>query len=385
MHVDDILITWHPDHDWIIHKLEEGLRQKYKITTGDGTDFLGLSIRSEKDYVYISQPGYFATLGDELNIEDSIAKSFNTSWSKDGCTPWPNNVLNVMQETNHDPVPIKDYQKLIGLLNYAALLRTDIQPMVNKLSSYQVRPLKNHYKILVRICWYLRNTSEEGLKLSYPTLTNGKYTLWASCDASYNNNDGKSQIGLTVTVGCDNGPILASCIRNPTVCTSSSDAELKGFTYCAQNVDWVVNILKGVYRIKDLGATIIEVDNKPAVSAVVGANLTKNLKHIPPKHLYARLAYQERRMLFVHCKTDYLLSDALTKPLSGSKFLTFKSRLLGEHVKEHYKRELTLPNGDKLITGNFRNIARALSVFIKKEELEDCLREDVEEDEISIY
>lgn len=237
MHVDDILITWHPDHDWIIVKLEEGLRKKYKITTGDGTDFLGLSIKSGKDYVYISQPGYFATLGDELNIEDSIAKSFNTSWSKDGCTPWPNNVLNTMQETNHDPVPIKDYQKLIGLLNYAALLRTDIQPMVNKLSSHQVKPLKNHYKILVRICWYLRNTSEDGLKLSYPTLTNGKYTLWASCDASYNNDDGKSQMAHTVAVGCDNGPILASCRRNPTVCTSSADAELKGFTYCAQNVD----------------------------------------------------------------------------------------------------------------------------------------------------
>ena len=52
----------------------------------------------------------------------------------------------------------------LELLNYAALLRTDVQPMVNKLSSYQVAPLKNHYKILVRICWYLRSTNEEGLK-----------------------------------------------------------------------------------------------------------------------------------------------------------------------------------------------------------------------------
>jgi hypothetical protein len=128
------------------------------------------------------------------------------------------------------------------------------------------------------------------------------------------------------------------------------------------------------------------VDNVPAVNAVVGANLTKNLKHIPSKYLYARLAYQERRMLFVHCKADYLLSDALTKPLSGSKFLIFKSRLLGEYVGEHDKRELTLPNGDKLITGNFRNVSKALSVFIEKENLQECLSEDVEEyEDISIY
>lgn len=127
-------------------------------------------------------------------------------------------------------------------------------------------------------------------------------------------------------------------------------------------------------------------DNVPAVNAVVGATLTKNLKHIPPKHLYARLAYQERRMLFVHCKTDYLLSDALTKPLSGSKFLDFKARLLGELVEGHHKRELTLPNGDKLITGNFRNMTSALSVFIRKEKLQDCLNEDVEKyEDISIY
>ena len=52
--------------------------------------------------------------------------------------------------------------------------------------------------------------------------------------------------------------------------TSSADAnvELKGFTYCAQNVDCKVNILKGVYRIKNLGTTINEVDNAPAIKAI---------------------------------------------------------------------------------------------------------------------
>ena len=102
--------------------------------------------------------------------------------------------------------------------------------------------------------------------------------------------------------------------------------------------------------------------------------------------MYARLTYQDRRMLFVHCKTDYLLSDALTKPLSGTKFLDFKSRLLGEQVQGHYQRELTLPNGEKLVTGDFRNVAIALSVFLKKEKLQEVSRENVEEDtEISFY
>ena len=198
-----------------------------------------LSLESNEDFVYVSQPGYLENLGDELDIEKSIAESYNATWDKGGPTPWTNNVLTVMQETDHEPVPIKDYQKLIGLLNYAALLRTDVQPMVNKLSSYQVAPLKNHYKILVRICWYLRSTSTEGLKLSRPSLTNGELCLWASSDASYNSKDGTSHVGHTISVGCNNGPILAISKRHPTASTSSAEAELKGFTFCAQNVDWI--------------------------------------------------------------------------------------------------------------------------------------------------
>jgi len=74
-------------------------------------------------------------------------------------------------------------------------------------------------------------------------------------------------------------------------------------------------------------------------------------------YLYARLVYQERRMLFVYWETDYSLSDDLTKPKAS-----------------------------KLLTGNFRNISKALLVFIKKEKLQDCSSENVEENaEISFY
>ena len=64
--------------------------------------------------------------------------------------------------------------------------------------------------------------------------------------------------------------ILQLLATSTSTSTSSADAnvELKGFTYCAQNVDCKVNILKGVYRIKNLGTTINEVDNAPAIKAI---------------------------------------------------------------------------------------------------------------------
>ena len=150
-------------------------------------------------------------------------------------------------------------------------------------------------------------------------------------------------------------------------------------------MDWITNILKSVYRIKNIGTAIIEVDNEPAIKAVTGANLTKNLKHISSKYLYARLAYQERRMLFVYCKTDFLLSDALTKPLAGLKFFLFKLRLLGEYVAEHHNRELILPdkNKTKLNTGNIRQITALLTFATEK--IYEMSVENVGEDEISIY
>ena len=152
-----------------------------------------------------------------------------------------------------------------------------------------------------------------------------------SSDASYNSKDGTSHVGHTISVGCNNGPILAISKRHPTVSTSSAEAELKGFTFCAQNVDWIKNILKSVYRIKNIGTAIIEVDNEPAIKAVIGANLTKNLKHISSKYLYARLAYQEQRMLFVYCKTDFFSRRGSIKLMLKNLFLTYMRRRVFLH------------------------------------------------------
>ena len=65
---------------------------------------------------------------------------------------------------------------------------------------------------------------------------------------------------LTLTLTQDILQLLATSTSSADA-DADTDAELKGFTYCAQNVDCKVNILKGVYRIKNLGTTINEGDS----------------------------------------------------------------------------------------------------------------------------
>ena len=116
---------------------------------------------------------------------------------------------------------------------------------------------------------------------------------------------------------------------------SSTEAEMKGYSYCAMHISWIRNILKYVYRV-ETGVSIMEVDNQPAIQASINAHVTKNLLHMDSKHWYIRQAYQNREIILAKCHTTLLLADALTKHVSRETMCmhlkqTCQGALLGQH------------------------------------------------------
>ena len=71
----------------------------------------------------------------------------------------------------------------------------------------------------------------------------------------------------------------------------------------------------GICIFGRISASIIEVDNKPAMLAIRSACITSNLRHMKPRHWYCRLLYQQRKVIFAWVTTNELLADALTKPV----------------------------------------------------------------------
>ena len=118
---------------------------------------------------------------------------------------------------------------------------------------------------------------------------------------------------------------------------SSTEAELKGYNYCASIIEWIRNIMKYVY-LENIGPSIIECDNKPSCLAIRKACVTPNLLHMNPKHWYCRMLYQRRQIIFAWVSMKYLLADALTKPLSEkTSQLLFKHHFLHEMSKKSGK------------------------------------------------
>ena len=352
MHVDDMLITY--KYEWVYRDLMQVMNSTFgEITAEDGENFLGMKIERKEDHVYISQPAYLQSLGDEFNIENEF-KNYVKQWEKN-IVPWNSTVQKefvdkIIEAKEVEKSANKEkYMKLIGLLQYACQLRSEISSVLGILASRQNCPAEEDWVQALRIAWYLRKSSSLGMKITRPEIKDGKILVCGSADASYKNGIGKSRIGITVGLGMNSAPILVISKKQPTNSGSSTEAEMKGYNYACCIVEWIRNIMEYVY-LQELDPSVIEVDNKPAMLAIRSACITSNLRHMKPKYWYCKLLYQERKVIFAWVTTNELLADALTKPVGPKDFMRYRTRLLGGENMMDQRRKLILPNEQILWT-----------------------------------
>ena len=355
LHVDDLLTTY--KYKWVFDQLMKVMTESFgELAVGEGENFLGLRIERTADTINVSQPGYLERLGDQIDIQAEFDKYRKevSRWERK-TVPWTSQVPNEFTERDKEEessvkVDRGKYMKLIGLLQYASQVRSDIYPVVGMLASRQNDPSHANWMQALRLAWYLRKTYKLGITFKRAERKDGQVNVWGSVDASYINGKGKSRIGITIALGANSTPILVMSKKQATGSGSSTEAELKGYNYCASIIEWIRNIMKYVY-LENIGPSIIECDNKPSCLAIRKACVTPNLLHMNPKHWYCRMLYQRRQIIFAWVSTKVLLADALTKPLSEKDFLRYRARLLGEYNIVDLVRELTLPNEKKILTG----------------------------------
>ena len=355
MHVDDILVTY--KYEWVYEALMQVMNDRFgELTVGNGETFLGMRIERKEDYVHISQPAYLESLGNEFDIDEEFVKYQKEvkQWEKN-IVPWNTTVAkeftDVVRESDdvENPADRGKFMKLIGLLQYACQLRSEISPVLGILASRQNCPSEEDWIQALRIAWYLRKTAKLGVRLTRPEIRNGKLQVWGSADASYKNGIGKSRIGITVALGMNCAPILVISKKQPTNSGSSTESEMKGYNYCSCAIEWIRNVMQYVY-LQELETSIIEVDNKPSILAIRSACITSNLRHMHPQNWYCRLLYQQRKVIFAWVSTNELLADALTKPVGPKDFKRYRTRLLGDENMMDQVRKLVLPNNEVIWT-----------------------------------
>jgi hypothetical protein len=150
----------------------------------------------------------------------------------------------------------------------------------------------------------------------------------ASADASFGTfKDGKSNTGLTITLGPPNAPILARTTKQKTVSNSSTSAELVAFGSALEEVLWIVELLNEL-GIKQKSVEI-EQDNQSTMRLIEkGPSSTGRTKWLNIKHFWVSEHLQNGDIKLRYVPSLELLADGLTKPLGKKAFLQWRSRIL---------------------------------------------------------
>ncbi|XP_054715533.1 uncharacterized protein LOC129225011 [Uloborus diversus] len=168
------------------------------------------------------------------------------------------------------------YRQAIGALLYiATVTRPDITFTVNILSRKDESPNEKDWKAVLRVIEYLDSTKDIYLQIdssSPPTLT-----CYTDADFASDLATRKSTGGTVFFLG--NNPIFWSTKRQNCVSLSSTESELISAATAAQELKWILDLIKDFGLIQKLPVKMFE-DNKSTISLIQHGKMNTRLKHL---------------------------------------------------------------------------------------------------------
>ena len=258
-------------------------------------------VRNSDRTVTIWQPAYI----------DKMMQLAGITSGKDTKTP----MALSYSESKNDNIKVDktNYLSLVGLLNYLAILtRPDLLYSLSRVAQATSSPTQADLLKVKRIFRYVMHTREYGI-----TYNNDKdFNLYCYVDASYNcYDDGKSHYGYTISLGKDNGSFCAKSSKIPLVCTSSAEAEYVACCYAAQEIMFLRRLIKKLGFDSGKPSILME-DNLSTIQMIEGKINHKTGKHINPKFHYTKQQVERGYLKILHCYSEHMIADLLTKPLS---------------------------------------------------------------------
>jgi hypothetical protein len=234
---------------------------------------------------------------------------------------------------------IKEYGKIVGILNYIALVfRIDIGYCVNLLSRYNNYPRQNHLTGAKRVLQYVIQTKDKKLvysgdtdfrvplknfsevttkkqiiEINYPPID--ELHVRSLVDASFANETAKkSQHGFITFM--NNNIISWSSKKQSLVATSTAAAEYIGYSASADSISGLRIILEELkYPVTNYGTLCG--DNRPALELSSHKAHYQTTKHIEVRYHNVRQLVRRKKLKLCYVNTKDNLADCLTKILDA--------------------------------------------------------------------
>ena len=202
--------------------------------------------------------------------------------------------------------------------------RPDLAPAVPFLTTRVCDPTDDDWLKLRHLIEYLTATKDLCLTLEVDKSKNPVFSI----DAAHQvHGDCKGHTGGSFTMG--KGSIFTVSCKQKINTRSSTEAELVAVYDCLSHLLWLRNFL--LAQGFEMARTIqVLQDNQSAILLEQNGILssTQRTKHLKSRYFYVKDRVDNKEIEIVWCPTDKVVSDYLTKPLTGEKFYHFRLKIM---------------------------------------------------------
>ncbi|KAE8671027.1 hypothetical protein F3Y22_tig00112000pilonHSYRG00251 [Hibiscus syriacus] len=298
LYVDDLIFMG--NNDEMIEEFKGTMTREFEMTDlGLMKFFLGLEVRQVETGIFVSQETYAKEILKKYNMENCNPVS----------TPMePGAKLSKFD--GGERVDASRYRSLVGSLRYLTCTRPDLSLSVGIVSRFMEEPVYSHWKALKRILRYIQGTVSLGL--FYSKAEDYKLVGYSDSDWCGDIDDRKSTSGYVFFMGDTAFTWLSK--KQPIVTLSTCEAEYVAASWCVCHAIWLRNLLSKM-ELKQLGVTVIHVDNKSAIELAKNPVNHERSKHIDVRFHFIRDHVKEGSVELVHVASQDQVADIFTKPL----------------------------------------------------------------------
>ncbi|XP_051138369.1 secreted RxLR effector protein 161-like [Andrographis paniculata] len=190
------------------------------------------------------------------------------------------------------------------------------------MSRYMQNPKKSHLEAVRRILRYVKSTLDFGIKFR----RDEDCKLLGCCDADYAGDHDTRRSTTRYAVMFGSGVVSWCSKRQPTVSLSTTEAEYRAATMAAQEIIWLVQLLKELHQQVKYDI-LLYCDNLSAIRLAENPVFHARTKHVEVHYHFIREKVLQDEIKLEHIGTENPVADLFTKGLSSNKLENFRQQL----------------------------------------------------------
>ena len=310
VYVDDLIYTG--DDEKMMSSFKFSMMRVFEMTDLGKMKFcLGIEVLQQPNGIFICQRKYALEVLKRFGIlESHEVNSLIVPGSK------------LSKDVDGVAIDESYYKQIVGSLMYLTATRPDIMYSVSLISRYMAKPTELHLQAAKRILRYLKGTFDYGIM--YKKRSSNDLVAYTDSDYAGELDDRKSTSGYVFLLS--SGAVSWLSKKQPIVTLSTTEAEFVAAARCASQVVWMRRVLEQLGHVQKRG-TLVMRDNNSTVKLSKNPVMHGRSKHIDIRFHFLREFAKDRIVELLHCGTEELTADVMTKPLKLDSFQKFRSQM----------------------------------------------------------